>query len=74
VEVGAESVQTNFTGNEKENIAVVASAAAAGDKLPLQFITTRKTITVETTQIGSVDEHWRDHPQNLRQTSETFQS
>jgi hypothetical protein len=52
----AESVQTKITGNEKENITVVASVTAAGDKLPLQFIPTGKTIRVETPQIGSGDE------------------
>jgi hypothetical protein len=57
-EVGAESVQTTITGNEKGNIAVVACGTAAGDKLPLPFIATGKTIRVETTQIGSVKEEW----------------
>jgi hypothetical protein len=39
-EVGATSVQTRITGNEKENITVVGSMADTGDKLSLQFIAT----------------------------------
>jgi hypothetical protein len=50
-------VQTKITGNEKENITVIASMTAAGDKLPLEFIAAGKTMRLESAQIGSVDEH-----------------
>jgi hypothetical protein len=43
----------------KKNIIVVASVTAAGGKFPLQLIATGKAKRVETTQNGSVDEHWR---------------
>jgi hypothetical protein len=49
--------QTKTTGNEKENITVVASVTAAGDKFPLQFMAGGETVRVEGTQIGSVDEY-----------------
>jgi hypothetical protein len=48
-DMGAQSVQAKIDGNAKENFPVVASVSAAGEKLPLEFIATGKTIRVETT-------------------------
>jgi hypothetical protein len=64
VEVGMESVQATIKGNEKENFIVVAAVTATGNKFLVEFIASSKTICVERTQAGQVDEHWRSHSQN----------
>jgi hypothetical protein len=48
-EVGTESVQAKSEGNEKENFTIVAALTATGEKLPLEFIASGKTIRVERT-------------------------
>jgi hypothetical protein len=73
-EVGAESVQSKIVGNEKENITIVASVTAIGDKLPLRFRAISKMIRIKSNQIESADGHWRNRSQTSSQTSEISQS
>jgi hypothetical protein len=71
-EVGSETVGIVIDGDEKACLTAHATISAAGEKLPLLLLAEGKTPVVETTQIGDVQEHWKDHTPNGWQTEETF--
>lgn len=59
-------------GNNKDKVTVVASIAADGTKLPLQFIAKGETPAVLDSQIGDVAYHNKTFSANGWTTSETF--
>ena len=71
--VGEDNVRTLINGSEKENITVIASITADGEKLPLMFIAKGKTERVEESQIGDISSHWKTHSETGWMTNETFQ-
>ena len=70
--VGKDHVVRYVNGNDKDKVTVVASIAADGTKLPLQFIAKGETEAVLNTQIGDVGYHTRAYSSNGWTTIETF--
>jgi hypothetical protein len=56
-------------GTKKNFITVVTCVIAAGEKLPLAFIASGKTVRVEESQIGPIDRDSRTHSKGGCQTS-----
>ena len=71
--VGEDNVRTLIRGNEKDNITVLASITAEGEKLPLMFIAKGQTERVEDSQVGDIGPHWKTHSPNGWMTNEAFQ-
>ena len=71
-ETGAEDVSVGILGDEKECLTVLASVTADGRKLPLYFLAKGKTTRVESSQLGSVNYHWKNHSENGWMTEDTF--
>jgi hypothetical protein len=70
--VGADGVTIRLNGNEKDNVTVLASVAASGNKLPLFAIAKGKTQRSEMSQLGSDETLIRDHSESGWSTIETF--
>ena len=71
-DTGAEGVSVKMTGNEKENLTVLATVNAAGEKFPLLFVAKGTTHRVEDSQLGDVGPHWKCHTDSGWMQTETF--
>ena len=72
-DTNSENVTIDINGSEKQGLTVLATIAADNTKLPLFFIATGKTETVERTQINPQPGDWTAHTENGWQTSQSFQ-